>query len=90
MLKSVFFKKILILLLHSEGIASLRSLASRMLEPWLNFKLIFPVSMWLHFKPLSTFIPCLHSTGSMTRAPSHDNSEVISDDNMLPVIICLS
>lgn len=87
MLKSVFFKKILILLLHSEGIASLRSLASRMLEPWLNFKLIFPVSMWLHFKPLSTFIRCLQSTGSMTRAPSHDNSEDISDDNMLPQLL---
>lgn len=35
--------QLLILLFHSEGIASLRSLASRMLEPWLNFKLIFPV-----------------------------------------------
>lgn len=79
--------QILILLLHSEGIASLRPLASRMLEPWLNLKLIFPVSMWLHFKPLSTFIPCLHSTGSMARAPSHDNSRDISDDNMPPQLL---
>lgn len=75
--------QILILLLHSEVIASLGSSSSRMLEPWLNFKLIVPISMCLHLKHLSKFIPCLHSIVSMSRAPSHYDSEEANDDNML-------
>lgn len=70
--------QILILLLHSEMIASLESSSSRILEPWLNFKLIFLANVCL-----SEFIPCLHSIGSMTRAPSHYDSEDANDGNML-------
>lgn len=39
--------------------------------------------MCLHLKHLSKFIPCLHSIGSMSRAPSHYDSEDANDDNML-------
>lgn len=46
-------------------------------------KLIFPISTCLHLKRLSEFIPCLHSIGSMTRAPSHYDGEDAADDNML-------
>lgn len=46
-------------------------------------KLIFPISMCLHLKCLSKFIPCLHSIGSMTRTPSYYDGEDANDDNML-------
>lgn len=46
-------------------------------------KLIFPISMCLHLKCLSKFIPCSHSIGSMTRTPNHCDGEDANDDNML-------
>lgn len=53
-----------------------------MLEPRLNFMLIFQIGMCVHLNHLSEFIPCLQNIGSVTRAPSHYEGEGANDNDV--------